>query len=323
MVPAVIIVVTTLRLCLLAVGSVLLAACGAGLPAEEPGQAAGTATGCETLGNPLDFVVDNTPTTIFWAANGRLNPNDPDVDQSLIKVLFEIPDNQLPANVDRARIRITPVRALALPVGRHVDTAFQISAMEPAGLNQFSGGSQNPLTLRIRYNPVACGITSAVESTLVLGRYNPDSATWNEVCGDLANTGASVREVSCANADLSFGIFAAIPRVTNEFNDFTAPTFPANSFNLSSPRRCNTCAPPTIDLEWGPATDGAGSGLLGYWIYVDGVQVVFTSDTTASPRVTYTLRSAGTLDTTREHVYQVQAVDNAGNRSALFGSLRL
>jgi hypothetical protein len=74
-------------------------------------------------------------------------------------------------------------------------------------------------------------------------------------------------------------------------------------------------------LEWGPASDGAGSGIKGYRIYVDGIFVVFTSDTTADPTVNFTLRSSGTLDTTQTHRYQVSALDNADNESALFGSL--
>jgi hypothetical protein len=158
---------------------------------------------------------------------------------------------------------------------------------------------------------------------LVLGRYNTDSGLWQDVCGDLADTTATVREVSCANADLSFGIFGVIAHVGTDVTDFTPPIFQGGGFSLTSPSRCDTCAPASIDLEWGPASDSGGSGLQGYWVYVDGVQAVFTSDTTATPTVHFTFRSSGTIDTTREHLYQVQAIDNAGNRSVLFGNLRV
>jgi hypothetical protein len=314
--------VKTLSLGILGVVSCLLAACGAGLPAEEPARGGSPASsGCSTFGQSLDFVIDNNPATIFWAADSRINPTDPTVDQSKVKLLLEIPANLLPTGTTTARIRIAPILSGNLPAGGHFDTAFQILPVEPADL-QFAGGNQDPLTLTIRYDPVACEITSDVESTLVLGRYNTDSGLWQDVCGDLADPTAAVREVSCANADLSFGIFGAIAHAGSDVTDFTPPIFQGGGFSLTSPSRCDTCAPTSIDLEWGPATDSGGSGLKGYWIYVDGVQAVFTSDITATPTVRFTLRSSGVIDTTREHLYQVQAIDNAGNRSVLFGNLR-
>jgi hypothetical protein len=278
--------------------------------------------GCAVVGGPLEFLVDSNATTIFWAANSRINPTDPAVDQSLIKLSFEVPANQLPTGVTTARIRVRPVLNATLPQGGHIDTAFEISAVEPPDLGQFSGGDQAALTLRIRYDPVLCEVPSDVESTLVLGRYNSTSATWQDVCGDPADPTATVREVSCGNADLSFGIFGVIKKAGNDFNDLTPPTFPSKGgFTLTSPSRCDTCAPPSIDLEWGPASDNGGSGVKGYWVYVDNSPIYFSQDTTATPTVHYTLRSTGTIDTTRQHRYQVQAEDNAGNKSVLFGSL--
>jgi hypothetical protein len=61
---------------------------------------------------------------------------------------------------------------------------------------------------------------------------------------------------------------------------------------------------------------------LGYWIYVDGVRNTFTSDITANPTVRFILQTSGTVNTTLRHLYQVQAVDNAGNASTLFGALQ-
>jgi hypothetical protein len=170
---------------LLTLGAVfgLFAGCGAGLPPEEPSQ--GTTVppaGCAVVGGPLEFLVDSNATTIFWAANSRINPTDPAVDQSLIKLSFEVPANQLPTGVTTARIRVRPVLNATLPQGGHIDTAFEISAVEPPDLGQFSGGDQAALTLRIRYDPVLCEVPSDVESTLVLGRYNSTSATWQDVC---------------------------------------------------------------------------------------------------------------------------------------------
>jgi hypothetical protein len=278
--------------------------------------------GCAVVDGPLDFLVDNNPTTIFWAADSRIDPTDPNVDQLQIKVYFDIPANQLPTGVATARIRIQPLLNATLPQGGHVDTAFRIFAVDPSDLAGFSGGDQTPLTLRLRYDPVACEIPPDVESTLVLGRYNEISGTWQDVCGETADPTAAVREVSCANADLSFGTFGVIKSAGNDFNDLAPPTWPTRGgFPLTSPSRCDTCAPPSIDLEWGPATDNGGSGVVGYWIYVDGNAIAFSQDTSANPTVRYSLRSSGTLDTTKQHRYQVQAEDNAGNKSVLFGDL--
>ncbi len=304
----------------------ILTGCGAGLAPPETSSTptAGASQGCESSGAALDFTVDQTAASIFWAADARINPGDPATDQSEVKVLFDIPPNSLPIGVTSARIQIAPVPNLSLPAGIHVDTAFQISATSPADLSTLTGADQNPLTLTIRYDPVECAIPPEVEATLVLGRLST-SGSWQEVCGDPANPSAAVREVSCIQGDLSFGIFGVIPAAGNPFDDRADPTFPARSFNLSSPAKCSTsCAPaPWIDLEWGPATDGGGSGVKGYWVYVDSRKIVFTTDITANPTVRYRLVSSGTIDTTQTHLYQVSAVDNADNESALFGSLTL
>ena len=78
-------------------------------------------------------------------------------------------------------------------------------------------------------------------------------------------------------------------------------------------------------MEWGPATDGGGSGIKGYWVYVDSRKVVFTTDitVTANSTVRFRLVSSGTLDTNQIHRYQISAVDNADNESLLFGLLTL
>ncbi len=303
------------------VGACFLAACGAGLPPEQESESsAPRPQGCESTGQPIEFPVDNNAGTVFWAANPRINPADPTT-QSQIKLLFDIPSGQLPLGVLSARIRISPVASTnrVLPQGGHVDTAFAIQALDPSDLTGFTGTGQVPLTLTIRYDPVACQVPEDVEADLVLGRLNASGA-WQEVCGDSATTGVAGREVSCAGGDLSFGIFGVIPR-SGPILDSTPPVFPPLTVTLNSPSRCDTCPTPSIDLEWGPASDGSGSGIKGYWIYVDGIRIVFTSDTTADPTVNFTLRSSGTLDTTQTHRYQVSALDNADNESARFGSL--
>jgi hypothetical protein len=305
----------------LGVSACLLAACGAGLPPEEDPLAEPTGPqGCESFGQGIDFTIGSTAGTIYWAADARIDPADPTV-QSKIKFLFDIPQDQLPTGVPQARIRVTPVRNSALPAGAHVDTVFLISAIEPTDLTGFTGTGQVPLTLTVRYDPVACQVPPETEANLVLGRLNASGA-WQEVCGDLANTGLAVREVSCSDGDLSFGIFGVIPRVGGTIADSTPPVFPPNSVSLTLRDRCDSCPAPSIELEWGPASDGTGSGILGYWIYVDGVRNTFTSDITANPTVRFILQTSGTVNTTLRHLYQVQAVDNAGNASTLFGALQ-
>ena len=305
----------------LGVSACLLAACGAGLPPEEDsGSQAIRPQGCESVGQAIDFPIDNNAGKIYWAANPRINPADPNV-QSQIKFLFDVPAGQLPTGVSSARIRIGPVLNAILPAGGHVDTAFQISAIEPTDLTGFTGTGQVPLTLTVRYDPVECQIAPETEANLVLGRFT-DSGAWQEVCGDPPNTGLAISEVSCSDADLSFGIFGVIPKPGGTLDDSTPPVFPQGSLSLTLRSRCDTCPVASIELEWGPASDGSGSGILGYWIYVDNVRSTFTSDIASNP-VRFTLQSSANLDTTREHLYQVQAVDNAGNVSTLFGALRI
>lgn len=311
-----------LRPIVLGVVAILVVGCGAGLPPEEAGPRAQQPLGCESGGRPLDFTVTNDAASVYWAADGRINPNDPTVDQSQIKLVMDIPSGQLPTGVNSATIRVGVLPNAIINDPVHVDTVFQIVPVSPSDLTGFAGSGANQIRLAIRYDPVACEIPADVEADLVLGRFNTTSGTWLEVCGDTADTSLAVREVSCADGDMSFGVFGVIPRVGDPLNDLTPPFFPTPSFSLASPRRCNSCLPPSIDLEWGPASDGGGSGIRGYWIYVDNVRVAFTTDTTATPNVTFTLQSSGTLDTTRSHLYQVQAVDNADNVSALFGALR-
>lgn len=314
------------KLRLIALGAaacVLIAACGAGLPPEEHDAPPLTAQGCAAANpNPLQFVVNAAAASLFWAADSRIDLTDPTTDQSKIKLIFDIPQDQLPTGISQATIQVQAIPDRFLIDTVHVDTVFQISAIEPSDLPGFSGSGQTQLRLAIRYDPVACEIAPEIESNLVLGRLNPENGAWLEVCGDTANTGLAVHEVSCSDGDLSFGIFGVIPRVGNPSTDVTPPVFPTPSFSLNSPSRCSTCVPTSIELAWGPASDGGGSGIKGYWIYVDSVRTVFTSDITATPAVHFTLRSSGTIDTAQEHLYQVQAVDNNDNVSTLFGALR-
>ncbi len=280
--------------------------------------------GCQASGPQLDFTVDVTGGVLFWAADARVNPIDPTTNQSLIKFLMDVPVDPLPVGVSVARVRVAPVASEALPPGARVGTAFQISSLYPADLAGFTPGGQAQPSLTIRYDPAACWIPEDIETELVLGRLNASGA-WQEVCGDLADTSLAVRQVSCSVGDLSFGIFGVIRRPVGAPVDVEPPTFPVRALYLSSPARCAaSCDPaPWIDLEWGPATDGGGSGVKGYWIYVDGRKVVFTTDITPNPTVRYRLVSSGTVDTTQPHRYQVSAVDNADNESTLFGSLSL
>jgi hypothetical protein len=259
---------------------------------------------------------------VYWSADPRIDPTDPTT-QSQIKLLLDIPANQLPLGLLSAQIQISPVRSSnpILPQGGHVDTAFAIQALDPSDLTGFTGTGQVPLTLTIRYDPVACQTPADVDAELVLGRLNASGA-WQEVCGGFATAGVAGREVLCAEGDLSFGIFGVISRA-GPLLDQTPPVFPPQTVTLNSPSQCDNSCPggSSIALEWGPASDGAGSGVKGYWIYVDQVRATFVSVTTADSIVRFTLQSSGTLDTTQRHLYQVSAVDNADNESTRFGSL--
>lgn len=313
-------VVGKLRLVPIGVVACLFTACGAGLPPEEKTTPPAQTVGCQSSGGPLQFVVNNAAASVYWAEPG-VNPSDPTVDQSKIKLLFDIPADQLPTGISTATIRVgvLPNNIINDPV--HVDTVLQILAVDPSDLTGFAGSGATPLRLALRYDPVACEIPPEVEANLVLGRFNLTNGAWLEVCGDTADTSLAVREVSCSDGDLSFGIFGVIPRVGDPLNDVTPPVFPTPSFSLSLRTRCPTCSPSSIELEWGPAVDIGGSGVIGYWLYVDDVRTAFTSDTAANPTVRFTFRSSGTIDTTQSHRYQVTAVDAAGNESVRFGSL--
>jgi hypothetical protein len=54
----------------------------------------------QSVGQAIDFPIDNNAGTIFWAADARINPADPTV-QSQVKFLFAIPEGQLPTGVPR------------------------------------------------------------------------------------------------------------------------------------------------------------------------------------------------------------------------------
>ncbi len=293
--------------------------CGAGLPPAVPDPSTavqdGTSQGCALTGTNLDFNVTTQGSTLFWATDPQIQlPQD----QAKAKLLFDVPDDQLPSGVTFAQIRIAPQPDSTLPIGGHVDTAFQISAIIPADLTGFTGAGPTPPTLTIRYDPVACGITAATEATLVLGRLNA-SGSWTEVCGDAADV--SAHEVSCNVSDLSFGYFAVIPK-GGVLNDTTPPFFPAKGTASLSGTPCYTCVPPYIALTWGAATDGSGSGIKGYRIYVDNNRDTFAANLTGNP-LQFIFTPTGTVDITQSHLYQITAVDNADNESTLYGALRL
>jgi chitodextrinase len=70
----------------------------------------------------------------------------------------------------------------------------------------------------------------------------------------------------------------------------------------------------SVTLSWTAATDGGGSGIDGYIIYRDGVQVGYTSETAfidagVEPGCTYT--------------YEISAVDNAYNESAASAAVQV
>lgn len=293
--------------------------CGAGLPPEEEFASAvpdAIPQGCALQGSALDFNVTNVGSALFWATDPQIElPRD----QAKAKLLFEIPDNQLPSGVNFAQIRIAPEPNGNLPQDGHLDTAFRISAIVPREMTGFSGAGQFPATLTVRYDPVACNIAPEAEATFVLGRLNA-SGLWAEVCGDTANV--SAHEVSCDQGDLSFGIFAVIPKGGGIFNDTTLPFFPAKGTASLAGTPCYTCVPAYILLEWGPATDGAGSGIKGYRIYVDGNRDTFAANLTGNP-IRYVFIPTGTVDIRQPHLYQITAVDNADNESTRYGALRL
>jgi hypothetical protein len=85
---------------------------------------------------------------------------------------------------------------------------------------------------------------------------------------------------------------------------------------------CYTCVTPYILFEWGAATDGGGSGIKGYWIYVDGSRDAFVANVTGDP-IRYTFTPTASVDIGQSHLYQVTAVDNADNESARYGAFRL
>ena len=308
--------------CALGVAAIVIG-CGAGLPEEDPAPAPNPVQnvvqqGCSLTGTNLDFNVRNLGSTLFWAIDPQLElPRD----RAKAKLLFEIPDNQLPSGVDFADIRIAPVPDGNLPQGRHIDTAFRISAIAPPGLSGFTGGGVLPLTLTIRYDPIACDIAPETEADLVLGRLLA-SGEWTAVCGDKANVAA--HDVSCDQGDLSFGIFAVIPKGTGISNDTTPPVFPTRGAISLAGTPCYTCDPRHIILEWGPASDGGGSGINGYRIYVDGNRDAFVAQNTLTGNpIKYLFTPTGSVDILQPHLYQITAVDKADNESARYGALCL
>lgn len=301
--------------------------CGAGLPPEERSNASTggssgntqTSTSCALTGDSLDFNVTNTTGSfLFWVADAQ--NFDIRVDEAKAKLLFDVPEDQLPQGIDSAQVRVAPEPDANLPANQHVDTAFRISAIIPQDMTGFAGGAQTPLTLTLRYDPVTCKIQPDIEANLVLGRLN-SFGQWLEVCGDHPPVGG--HEVSCATGDLSFGVFGVIGQGAL-LNDTTPPFFPTTAQTLSLVTLCleGSCGGPHIDFQWGAASDGSGSGVKGYRLYVDGFPTAFVANVTGNP-IQYSFIPTGSLDIRSTHKYQITAVDAADNESALYGALLL
>jgi hypothetical protein len=107
-------------------------------------------------------------------------------------------------------------------------------------------------------------------------------------------------------------------------NDSTPPFFPNTAQTLSA-KPCldpATCGPSGyIDFQWGAASDGSGSGVKGYRLYVDGARAEFVANVSGNP-IQYRFIPPS-LDIRTQHLYQITAVDAADNESALYGALRL
>lgn len=282
-----------------------------GGPEEAP-------TGCALTGDPFDFPrVTADGSILYWATDPQI---DLRVDEAKAKLLFDVPKFQLPPGTTSAYIRIAPEPDANLPEGQHIDTAFRISAITPPNLTSFEG-AQTPLTLTIRYDPVTCEIPPDVEAGLVLGRLN-SNGQWQEVCGTRADVGR--RQVSCSEGDLSFGVFGVIGQST-VLNDSTPPFFPNSAQTLSAkpcldPGTCTTLG--FIDFQWGAASDGSGSGVTRYRLYVDSAPFVFVANVSGD-LIQYRFVPTGSLDIHVRHLYQITAVDAADNESALYGALLL
>src|SRR6185436_18329730 len=89
-------------------------------------------------------------------------------------------------------------------------------------------------------------------------------------------------------------------RTTPTAADTTAPSVPAGL-------TATAASSSQINLSWGPAIDSGGSGLAGYRVYRNVVQI----GTIATPIYSHTGLAAGT-----SYCYTVGAYDNAGNNSA-------
>jgi hypothetical protein len=85
--------------------------------------------------------------------------------------------------------------------------------------------------------------------------------------------------------------------------DFNAPTVPQNVRVVSTTSR-------TIQIAWDSSTDTGGSGLAGYFLWVDGRKVTSNSDPA------YTQYTFLGLASSRQYHFIVSAFDAAGNESA-------
>jgi peptidoglycan hydrolase-like protein with peptidoglycan-binding domain len=87
-------------------------------------------------------------------------------------------------------------------------------------------------------------------------------------------------------------------------NDTTAPTLPKNLTAIAN-------SSSQITLSWTASTDGGGSGLKGYNIYRVGTTLPLNT----TPQTGTTFTHTG-LNPATAYTYQIEAVDNAGNKSA-------
>jgi hypothetical protein len=108
-------------------------------------------------------------------------------------------------------------------------------------------------------------------------------------------------------------------------NDSTPPFFPNTAQTLSAkpcldPATCGASG--YIDFQWGAASDGSGSGVTRYRLYVDSAPFVFVANVSGDP-IQYQFLPTGSLDIHVRHLYQITAVDAANNESARYGALLL
>ena len=152
---------------------------------------------------------------------------------------------------------------------------------------------------------------SANESGFIVQRAPSSTGPWMQI----ATTGVNVK--SYANSALGAGttyyyrvcaynsrgnstFSSTASATTSQSVDTTAPSIPSGL-------TASAASSSQINLNWSAATDTGGSGLAGYKVYRNGVQI----GTTATPSYSNTGLAASTT-----YSFTVAAYDNAGNNSA-------